>query len=931
MNRTCRRITTGWRRLATSVVGLAPLVTSAAAVAQEQALVPATVAPSPLVVEAMKAEWLTTEELAAMRRRHGTWRPEDVMDDGPGRARVAMGLGRWDLVADAPGAPVELRAEAMRRLGRSAEGIAMLEAETGTESAVAAVEMVRARLLHAVGRRDDAMTAAANAIRIADAVSPPEIGSSLARVEAMRIRLDAGGGRPDDFQTMLDRLGTARTAIDRLDPRPRLLEGRLLVERSSIAEGIPALHEALSLDPRLAASWFDLGMIALRSFDFDSAERAAATLDRLHGLLEVEGESATGHPLATLLRARSAMTRNDPDLAVELLDELLSRHPRMPEALSLRAAASAVRYDRTEEADWLARLDEVEPGSPMGWYEVGSALSFDRQYDEAAAALAEAIRRRPAWSAPHVELGLLEMQSGRDAAARFALDTATTLDPYNKRAAFSEFLLEEIEGFEILESDHFILKYRPGEDAVVAKGMLGPLEEMHADLATRFRHEPDRKTVIELMPDHKFFAVRITGMPAIHTIAACTGPLIAIEVPREGPPDEHLGLFDWLRVLRHEYAHTITLSQTRNRIPHWLTEAAAVSIEGVPRDYRVASQLAERWKRDDLFDLDEINWAFVRPKRPGDRSFAYAQGHWMVEFMNERWGESALVELIDLYFDGVQEKDAIPRALGVSRDDFHRDFIEWAGTQVRDWGLDPSPSLDELADRVRMRDPDQVAGLEDAKQARLARIADLIAGEIGRPLHPGDSPDGARTVGEGWPPLQRPPVEIGDDDLRSLLDEFPDHPDLLELTIRRRMRSEPTVDPEVRAMLERYVAARPVDPYPHRVLARDLLDGDEPTLAIPHLRELDLRSVKDNSFALEIARLSRRMGARQEAHEAAERGVRMNPYHAANRELAAACAVEAGRLEAARRHIEALVVLEPEEPRHLRRMEAIERLLDRNR
>ena len=132
-------------------------------------------------------------------------------------------------------------------------------------------------------------------------------------------------------------------------------------------------------------------------------------------------------------------------------------------------------------------------------------------------------------------------------------------------------------------------------------------------------------------------------------------------------------------------------------------------------------------------------------------------------------------------------------------------------------------------------------------------------------------------------------------------------------------------------MLERYVAARPVDPYPHRVLARDLLDGDEPTLAIPHLRELDLRSVKDNSFALEIARLSRRMGARQEAHEAAERGVRMNPYHAANRELAAACAVEAGRLEAARRHIEALVVLEPEEPRHLRRMEAIERLLDRNR
>ena len=81
---------------------------------------------------------------------------------------------------------------------------------------------------------------------------------------------------------------------------------------------------------------------------------------------------------------------------------------------------------------------------------------------------------RPAWAAPHVELGLLEMQSGRDGAARVALDVATELDPYNTRAAFSEFLLEEIESFEVLESENFILKYRAGEDAVVAKGMLGP-------------------------------------------------------------------------------------------------------------------------------------------------------------------------------------------------------------------------------------------------------------------------------------------------------------------------------------------------------------------------------------------------------------------------------------------------------------------------
>ena len=144
---------------------------------------------------------------------------------------------------------------------------------------------------------------------------------------------------------------------------------------------------------------------------------------------------------------------------------------------------------------------------------------------------------------------------------------------------------------------------------------------MHEDLVERFRHEPDRRTVIELMPDHEFFAVRITGMPAIHTIAACTGPLIAIEVPKVGAPRKHLGIFDWLRVLRHEYARTITLSQTRNRIPHWLTEAAAVSIEGVPRTYETCGNS----HRDGGWGISSISTRSTsRSSDPSDR----ATGRW---------------------------------------------------------------------------------------------------------------------------------------------------------------------------------------------------------------------------------------------------------------------------------------------------------------
>src|SRR5690606_36959197 len=96
----------------------------------------------------------------------------------------------------------------------------------------------------------------------------------------------------------------------------------------------------------------------------------------------------------------------------------------------------------------------------------------------------------------------------------------------------------------------------------------------------------------------------------IHTVAAATGPLIAMEVPRVGK--RNMGEYDWLRVFRHEYAHTITLSKTKNRIPHWFTEAAAVYSENAPRDFSRAQLLTQALLNGTLFDMREINLAFTR-------------------------------------------------------------------------------------------------------------------------------------------------------------------------------------------------------------------------------------------------------------------------------------------------------------------------------
>ncbi|MFM7050970.1 MAG: peptidase MA family metallohydrolase, partial [Planctomycetota bacterium] len=572
-----------------------------------------------------------------------------------------------------------------------------------------------------------------------------------------------------------------------------------------------------------------------------------------------------------------------------------------------------------------ARFDAIAPGSAEGLMVAGRQLVFDRQYEEARATLGLAAAREPAWALPRAELGLLSMQDGREATAVADLRRAVELDPHDERTVFTLRLAEELAGWRRIETAHFTIRHPDGDAALVARLLAGVLDRMHEEVCARLGHEPAQKTLIDVMPDHRSFGVRVTGLPRIHTIAVCTGPTIAIEIPKEGPQSRHLGLFDPLAVLRHEYTHTVTLSMTRNRIPHWLTEAVAVALEDTPRTFETCQMLAAATTRGELFDLDGINWAFVRPRKPTDRAMAYAQGRWMVEFAEERFGWDAIRALLNSYAEGIREDEAMRRAFGVSREDFHAQFTRWAADEVRAWGLDPQPSLGELAMRLVEGDESLENFVKESQAERRRQVVKAWTMAVGAP---GDAPFALRA--REWPAAAMPPVKFDEATLRAFLAEFPQHPDLLELLLRR-MRDSDT--PETREILARYAGARPVDPFPHRVWAKlaaassgDGLAAGGDERAFGHLRELDLRSDKDNVHAIAMARNRRAACDLERATQASERAVRMNPFDATVRELAAAVAVEAGRLDLAEMHIEALAALEPDRGIHKQRLERVRAL-----
>lgn len=815
------------------------------------------------VERALAAEWLDETERRRLRIFHGVWSPSDLADPTDAATAALLDGRHFDEALADPKVSHLVRAEALRGRGAFAEALALVAEDPSLRGLA-----IRVECLAQLGREEEAIAAAAAALpEHLSAIGGDAAGLvDAARVVALQGRLSGDSARSHPQAMSL--LALARGEVDRLHWPARLLEAELLLEKDNPQEAEAALREALTLNPRAAAAWRFVGRAAVDRFDFAGVERAA---ERLRSIEPT-------HPTADLLEARMWLVRGDPVAAEALVEGVLASNPDDLDALALRPAVEAARYDFDAMRRRLAELDARLPRQAIGWLEAGRRLALDRQYPEAAEALAEASRRRPRWAAPRIELAMLEMQSGRDALALAALEEAATLDPFNRRAANALALLREIAGYRRIRTEFFEIRHREGIDEVLVEMMPAALDAMHREVAARFRHEPPAPTVIEILPDHPTFAVRITGMPWIHTVAACTGPVIAMEVPRRGSRRKHLGVFDWLEVLRHEYAHTVTLSQTRNRIPHWLTEAAATSVEATPRDYATSEMLARSLLGEGLLPLSEIDWAFVRPRRPADRGLAYAQGRWMVEFLDATFGDEALVSLLDRFREGRSEADAFAAVLGMPPAEFERRFLEWARREVQSWGLDPVPSVAELV---------AAAGLDGKAPPRGGSLVD-------------------------------------DATLAAWLEERPEHPDLLEMTLRRRLPADGPVPAELAALLDRYARARPGDPYPHRILARVHLASDDPLAAIPHLEILDRSERDDNTYAIELATLLRAAGRPRDAFAAISKAVRIDPYDAPLRELAAAISIEAAESEAAWMHLRALLRLEPDRPIHRRRLEAFE-------
>lgn len=454
-----------------------------------------------------------------------------------------------------------------------------------------------------------------------------------------------------------------------------LLGGELLLEKYNPGQALPEFQSALEINPHAADA---LLAMAGAAFQKSNYELASQFIERT---LKINPQ----HTKALQLRAFTALLLEQNEAAHAAALAAQHVNSRDQATLGILAALDILQRGPLSRADCQAILDGSydQPPEPESFHEiwrtllrgnprpgrfletVAALLEMRRHYDLAECFYLKSFELMPQLSGPKTSLGMLYMRTGNLTEAERLLNAAFESDPFHVRVSNMRKVIGVLKSYITVESPHFVI-YAASTDELLARMVSDYLEEIYPELTERYDYEPETRTQVEIysatkdQAGHAWFSARMIGLPWIQTIGASTGKIVAVTSPSETEQNYH-----WMRVLRHEFMHVLTLQKTGFQIPHWFTEALAVWEESqrVPVAWEVLLQ--ERAAAQTLFDLANINAGFQRPQSGDDWTLAYCQSFLYADYFEERFGPGALLKLLDAYCRTSQTSEAVQLAFQV--------------------------------------------------------------------------------------------------------------------------------------------------------------------------------------------------------------------------------------------------------------------------
>ncbi len=219
-----------------------------------------------------------------------------------------------------------------------------------------------------------------------------------------------------------------------------------------------------------------------------------------------------------------------------------------------------------------------------------------------------------------------------------------------------------------LQSPHFRLSFADDEDPAAVRLVLDILEDAYDHVGAKFQYFPAERTSVVLYTGQDFHLVTQTPPWAG---GAFDG---RIKLPIGGLSGADPG---FVRLVRHEYAHSLVGQLAGPTCPTWLNEGLAMwaeeEVEGERAAWARAHAAEHAW-----FAFDDLRDGFT--KLPGERiEVAYAQSYLVVRALLDRYGARTVPEFLR----------AIARTRDVDRaftDVYPGDLAGWQERLARDFG-----------------------------------------------------------------------------------------------------------------------------------------------------------------------------------------------------------------------------------------------------
>jgi len=327
-------------------------------------------------------------------------------------------------------------------------------------------------------------------------------------------------------------------------------------------------------------------------------------------------------------------------------------------------------------------------------------------------------------------------------------------------------------------------------------------------------------------------------------------------------------------VLWHEFCHVVTLNDTRNRMPRWLSEGISVYEERqADPAWGQSMNLAYRdlILGGKLTPLGEISGAFMEPKNGEALQFAYYESSLTVEFIVQKFGLETLKQILVDLRDGQETYHAIA-ARTVPLKELEKQFAAFVHGQAENLapGVDLEKPPDAEAEKktweklhpnnyyVRMHAAEEMIQAKRWAEARTA-LQSLAASYAGE--HRADNPLWLEAVAER---------NLNDTNAEWLtLNKFAQREsDFVDLYVRLIELAGVRKDwPDEAKFAERLLQINPLIAAPYRALAEAGIGADNKDEAIGAYRKVLLLDPPDPvETHFQLARLlHERGGAESEA------------------------------------------------------------------